>query len=65
MAPGLIDPQPNPVEAPLAKKPLIGPKEGFDGGRLSYNKDAEEKGTKTQPPATHPKYLPIWDETIT
>lgn len=40
---------------------IVGPKEAFIGGPQVYNKIAEEKGTKTQPPATHTHYLPIWD----
>ena len=59
MAPGLVEPQ----QAPIADRPkgLVGPKEAFTGGPKVFNKKAEEEGTETQPPATHPNYLPIWD----
>ena len=63
MAPGLIDPR-IVTETPSSERKLIGPKEGFDGGRQSYNPAKEEKGTEAHPPATHPNYLPIWDESI-
>ena len=60
MAPGILDSQQRNEQDP-AKNPLIGPKEGFDGGPKSFNTNAEVKGTKTQPPASHPNYLPTWD----
>lgn len=59
MAPGLIDPTRANEGEKL--KPLVGPKDAFDGGPKLFNKVAEETGTKTQPPATYPHYLPIWD----
>lgn len=60
MAPGLVDP---PQAAPASNfaKDSVGPKEAFIGGPQVFNKIAEEQGTEKQPPATHPKYLPIWD----
>ena len=60
MAPGLVD-QPQQVTGPT-QKPLNGPKEAFIGGPRVYSQTAEEQGTERQPPATHPKYLPFWDE---
>lgn len=62
MAPGLVEQR--IVPEVVSQKELVGPKEGFDGGRLSYNQAAEEKGTVAQPPATHPNYLPVWDDAI-
>lgn len=63
MAPGLIDPS-QPATAPVPQKGLVGPKEAFTGGPKVYSKDAEEKGTAKHPPASHPNYLPVWDEEI-
>ena len=61
MAPGLVA-TPQPESAPSsAPKELVGPKEAFIGGPDSYSQVAEEQGTKSQPAATHPKYLPTWD----
>lgn len=42
-------------------KELVGPKEVFIGGPQAYSKSAEEEGTKHQPAARYPNYLPIWD----
>lgn len=47
-----------PTSAP---KELVGPKEVFIGGPQAYSKTEEEKGTKHQPAAKYPNYLPIWD----
>ena len=58
MAPGLVDP---PQTEPAGAKGPVGPKEAFIGGPQVFNKSAEEQGTEKQPPATHPKYLPVWD----
>ncbi|KAF6228934.1 hypothetical protein HO133_007046 [Letharia lupina] len=60
MAPGIVDP---PQTAPASDfaKASVGPKEAFIGGPQVFNKTAEEQGTEKQPPATHPKYLPVWD----
>ncbi|MCJ1456310.1 hypothetical protein MMC28_006670 [Mycoblastus sanguinarius] len=60
MAPGLIDTTQS-APAPAVVKAPVGPKEAFIGGPQAYNNTAEEKGTEKQPPATHPKYLPVWD----
>ena len=59
MAPGLIVPQQTPTA--VTSKALVGPKEAFIGSPKAFNRRAEEEGTESQPPATHPKYLPIWD----
>ena len=59
MAPGLIDPQ--QTHTAVTPKALVGPKEAFIGSPKAFNKRAEEEGTESQPPATHPQYLPIWD----
>lgn len=58
MAPGLVDP---PQTEPAVAKGPVGPKEAFIGGPQVFNRIAEEQGTEKQPPATHPKYLPVWD----
>jgi len=36
-------------------------KEAYIGGPKAFKKEVEEKGSETQPPATYPNYLPIWD----
>ncbi|KAI4159515.1 MAG: hypothetical protein LQ342_006516 [Letrouitia transgressa] len=59
MAPGLTEPQPRVV--PAAAESLKGPKEVFIGGPKGYSKTGEENGTETQPAASHPNYLPVWD----
>ena len=59
MAPGLLDLQRTPPA--ITSKVPAGPKEAFIGSPKVFNKKAEEEGTESQPPATHPKYLPIWD----
>ncbi|KAI4210571.1 MAG: hypothetical protein LQ351_006549 [Letrouitia transgressa] len=59
MAPGLTEPQPQ--VAPAASESLKGPKELFIGGPKGYSKTGEENGTETQPAASHPNYLPVWD----
>ena len=58
MAPGLLDPQ-EKSPAVTSKGP-VGPKEAFTSSPKTFNKKAEEEGTESQPPATHPRYLPIW-----
>ncbi|KAM0802955.1 alpha-ketoglutarate-dependent taurine dioxygenase [Usnea florida] len=58
MAPGLVDP---PQTEPAVANGPVGPKEAFIGGPQVFNRIAEEQGTEKQPPATHPKYLPVWD----
>lgn len=61
MAPGVVDAsQPEPTPA-SALKELVGPKESFIGGPQAYSKAGEEQGTKSQPAAKYPQYLPIWD----
>ena len=61
MAPALVETQP-----PEAKPPYNGAggfKEAFAyGGPKAYKKDQELHGTATQPPASHPNYLPTWNE---
>ena len=61
MAPGLVDPR---QAAPASDfvRASVGPKEAFIGGPQVFNKVAEEQGTEKQPPATHPNYLPVWDD---
>ena len=61
MAPGLVDP-PQQGTTSFPQKPLVGPKEAFIGGPKAYSKSTEVNGTESQPPATHPNYLPVWDE---
>ncbi|MCJ1275894.1 hypothetical protein MMC21_003699 [Puttea exsequens] len=58
MAPGLVDLHQSPA---ISNYTDVGPKDVFIGGPKAFNRDAEEKGTATQPPATHSKYLPVWD----
>lgn len=36
-------------------------KEAFNAGPRSYNAEKEIKGTKGQPPAKYPNYLPVWE----
>jgi sulfonate dioxygenase len=36
-------------------------KEAFITGPKAFNLEAETKGTAKQPPASHPNYLPVWD----
>ena len=60
MAPGFVDP-PQAAPASNVAKGAVGPKEAFIGGPQVFNKIAEERGTEKQPPATHPRYLPVWD----
>lgn len=60
MAPGLVE-SPRAAIIPDSTKGLVGPKEAFIGGPQIFNKVAEEQGTERQPPATYPKYLPVWD----
>lgn len=61
MAPGLVDSSQSESVPASAQEELVGPKEAFLGGPRSYSKTGEEQGTKSQPAAKHPKYLPIWD----
>lgn len=63
MAPGLVDTsQPESATIPAPKELVqVGPKEAFIGGPQAYDKTGEEQGTKKQPAAKYPKYLPIWD----
>jgi sulfonate dioxygenase len=52
------------VEAPPAPVKAMGhlaTKEAFITGPKAFNLEAETKGTAKQPPASHPNYLPIWD----
>lgn len=60
MTPGLVDP-PQLDSAPAYPNASVGPKEAFIGGPQAYSRNNEEHGTEKQPPATHPKYLPVWD----
>lgn len=60
MAPGKVETEQTPSTA--YGKNLLGPKEAFIGGPKAYNADIEEKGNEYQAPATHPNYLPVWDE---
>lgn len=60
MAPALVDPL-QPAAAASFRKGLVRPKEAFIGGPDAYSKTAEEKGTASQPTATHPKHLPVWN----
>ena len=51
-----------PASAPASvSTEFVGPKEVFIGGPQAYSKTVEEKGTKNQPPASYPHYLPVWD----
>ena len=59
MALGLADPLQAAPASDFTKP--VGPKEAFSGGPRDFNQNAEEQGTDRQPPATHPKYLPVWD----
>ena len=63
MAPGLADPLQAAPASDFTKK-SVGPKEAFIGGPQVFNQNAEEQGTDRQPPATHPRYLPVWDADI-
>jgi hypothetical protein len=63
MAPSLIE-----VEAPASQTtaPIKAIsrseyKEAFITGPKAYNSEAETKGTAKQPAASHPSYLPVWD----
>lgn len=59
MAPEIVEPKPAPKSS--FPKSLAGPKEAFIGGPQAYNKTAEENGTESQPAASYPNYLPVWD----
>lgn len=61
MAPALVDSLPV-REAPEKPKYTEGfNKEAFISVSTSYDNEAELKGTASQPPATYPNYLPVWD----
>jgi sulfonate dioxygenase len=36
-------------------------KEAYIGGPKAFKKEVEEKGSETQPAASYPNYLPVWD----
>ena len=63
MAPALVESAPlaslNPA---FREKSGVGQyKEAYIGGPRAYKKDAELKGTETQPAARFANYLPVWD----
>ena len=60
MAPAIVVAEQTPASA--YGRDLLGPKEAFIGGPQAYDRIVEEKGDDKQPPATHPNYLPVWDE---
>jgi sulfonate dioxygenase len=61
MAPALVDPLPI-RETPEKPKLIEGfNKEAFISVSTAYDNDAELNGTASQPPATYPNYLPVWD----
>ncbi|PGH17220.1 hypothetical protein AJ80_04929 [Polytolypa hystricis UAMH7299] len=60
MAPSIVE---TVTEAAQSLKISAGPlhKGAFVGGPKTYAHDGEVKGTSTQPPASYPNYLPVWD----
>lgn len=63
MAPALVETQETTLN-PVFKLPVSGVgqyKEAYISGPKAFKKDVEEKGSETQPPATYPLYLPVWD----
>lgn len=60
MAPALIETQ-TKTEATKQNLAEGSFKTVFVGGPKSYNDVGELKGTESQPPASYPAYLPVWD----
>jgi sulfonate dioxygenase len=63
MAPALIETQEEP-KVDYTKSGTGQYKEAYIGGPKVFSKEAELKGTKTQPPAKYPNYLPTWDGSV-
>jgi sulfonate dioxygenase len=61
MAPALVDPLPIRETSEKPKFTEGFNKEAFISVSTSYDNEAETKGTASQPPATYPNYLPVWD----
>jgi sulfonate dioxygenase len=64
MAPALVETRQENSFNPAFREPVSGVgqyKEAYIGGPKAFKKEVEEKGSDTQPAATYPKYLPVWD----
>jgi sulfonate dioxygenase len=63
MAPSLIEVEPPKTEVPVkaVSTGLSEYKEAFSTGPKGFNTEAEMKGTATQPAASYPNYLPVWN----
>ncbi|KAF2435857.1 TauD-domain-containing protein [Tothia fuscella] len=62
MAPALVETQHAAFNPAFREVSGVGQyKEAYIGGPKAFKKDVEEKGSETQPAATYPLYLPIWD----
>jgi sulfonate dioxygenase len=61
MAPSLVETLPVREAAPTKKVSEGYNKEFFIGVSAAYDHKDETEGTKTQPPASYPNYLPVWD----
>lgn len=62
MAPALVE-DPLRIREPVTAKANV--KESFNKefviGGQGYDKSSETQGTATQPAASYPDYLPVWD----
>jgi sulfonate dioxygenase len=64
MAPALVETQQagSTFDAAFRQVSGVGQyKEAYIGGPKAFKKEVEEKGSETQPPASHANYLPVWD----
>lgn len=61
MAPSLTHTNVSPAPGPVKAMGHLATKEAFITGPKAFNLEAETKGTAKQPPASHPNYLPVWD----
>jgi hypothetical protein len=63
MAPALVDTTRASLDPAFREVSGVGNyKEAYIGGPKAFKKEVEEKGSETQPAATYPNYLPIWDQ---
>lgn len=64
MAPALVESQTIDATFNPAFREVSGVgnyKEAYIGGPKAFSREIEEKGSESQPAASYPNYLPVWD----
>ena len=62
MAPALVETQQSTFDLTFREVSGVGQyKEAYIGGPKAFKKEVEEKGSDSQPAASFPNYLPVWN----